>query len=273
MFSKIIRSVVKVEFNKEWLKPMSIAKLTPKEFLKKKVLEQFPGVTVIDDKLNLVVFETTPDVAEGDAIARAIEQIMSEQYLLPADTMLTCNVVSFYDMDDEDATGEEHDDDSDDPDDDREPRRKVMTFGKKSKKDPENTDRAPADSSDSGEQAEEQEVWPPVRVQKILEEMDNLPGAKEFKALIREIVDLAPVLKKSGNEDIFRYQSYLFSINEGCGIEAYVKLFADIASELGLAEISNRRGISYLKPSESGTGKEVFSDLLASVSRLGSDGV
>lgn len=266
MFSKIQRSIVKVEFNKEWLKTMSMTKLTPKEFLKKKVVERFGGVTVIDDKLNLLVFQTTPETVSAEDLARAIGEIMSEQYSLPTEKMLVCRVVNFFEDEDDDSP-------EDDDDEDSSSSKKVMTFGKRSNKNPRSPELSDESRDDDGEKEEKEDVWPPVKVQKILEGMDELPGAKEFKDLIREIVNLAPVVKKSGNEDVFRYQSYLFSINEGCGIEAYVNLFADILSETGLADISKRRGISYLKPAESGSGKEVFSDVLGTVSRLGSDGV
>lgn len=70
-----------------------------------------------------------------------------------------------------------------------------------------------------------------------LEKIDKLVGAKEFKDFAKEIVKLAPIIKKKHSQDVFAAQSYLFSIGDGCGLSTYLELFATLVEALGLAPI------------------------------------
>lgn len=70
-----------------------------------------------------------------------------------------------------------------------------------------------------------------------LEKIDKLVGANEFKDFAKEIVKLAPIIKKKHSQDVFAAQSYLFSIGDGCGLSTYLELFATLVEALGLAPI------------------------------------
>lgn len=70
-----------------------------------------------------------------------------------------------------------------------------------------------------------------------LEKIDKLVGANEFKDFAKEIVKVAPIIKKKRSQDVFAAQGYLFSIGDGCGLSTYLELFATLVEVLGLASI------------------------------------
>lgn len=70
-----------------------------------------------------------------------------------------------------------------------------------------------------------------------LEKIDKLVGANEFKDFSKEIVKVAPIIKKKRSQDVFAAQGYLFSIGDGCGLSTYLELFATLVEVLGLASI------------------------------------
>lgn len=70
-----------------------------------------------------------------------------------------------------------------------------------------------------------------------LEKIDKLVGAKEFKDFAKEIVKVAPIIKKKRSQDVFAAQGYLFSTGDGCGLSTYLELFATLVEVLGLASI------------------------------------
>lgn len=72
----------------------------------------------------------------------------------------------------------------------------------------------------------------------VLERIETLVGAKEFKDFVKEIVKLAPEIKKKHSQDVFMSQSYLFSIGDGGGLTTYLESFATLIDVLGLASMS-----------------------------------
>ena len=64
-------------------------------------------------------------------------------------------------------------------------------------------------SEDEDVDVEEEESAP---LGDVLERIETLVGAKEFKDFVKEIVKLAPEIKKKHSQDVFMSQSYLFSI-------------------------------------------------------------
>lgn len=74
-------------------------------------------------------------------------------------------------------------------------------------------------------------------LEELTKEVEALVGAEDFKALIKEVCLLAPMIHENKTQDIFHQQSYLFSINEGCGLTTYLKLFSEIIQELKLREM------------------------------------
>lgn len=77
-------------------------------------------------------------------------------------------------------------------------------------------------------------------VEEILSEIDRLPGSREFKALCYELAEVAPVMCKSGTTDAFSARSYMFSINDGCGLEDDLELFGELIDACGIKKMSKR---------------------------------
>lgn len=72
-------------------------------------------------------------------------------------------------------------------------------------------------------------------------------GADDFKALIREIVTIAPGIIRHNTFEAFAFQNYLFSINDGCGFTTYLNLFAELLEELKLFKFRNRQKVVEVK--------------------------
>lgn len=81
----------------------------------------------------------------------------------------------------------------------------------------------------------------------VLERIETLVGAKEFKGFVKEIVKLAPEIKKKHSQDVFMSQSYLFSIGDGGGLTTYLESFATLIDVLGLASMSALSPVAEIK--------------------------
>ena len=73
----------------------------------------------------------------------------------------------------------------------------------------------------------------------VMQEIDSLIGADEFKALAHEIEEVAPLIIKNKTYDVFSNQSYIFSVNDGYGISTYAELLAKLIGQTGLKRISS----------------------------------
>ena len=69
-----------------------------------------------------------------------------------------------------------------------------------------------------------------------LEEIDALVGAEEFKALAHEVATVLPEIIKNKTQEVFICQSYLFAINDGCGLSMYLSKLAKLIGETKLAK-------------------------------------
>lgn len=81
----------------------------------------------------------------------------------------------------------------------------------------------------------------------VFEKIETLVGAKEFKGFVKEIVKLAPEIKKKHSQDVFMSQSYLFSIGDGGGLTTYLESFATLIDVLGLASMSALSPVAEIK--------------------------
>lgn len=70
-----------------------------------------------------------------------------------------------------------------------------------------------------------------------LQTIDGLMGADEFKELAKELVAIAPQIVENKTFEIFSYQSYLFSINNGFGLTTYLKAFAELLNEIHIQAV------------------------------------
>ncbi len=102
--------------------------------------------------------------------------------------------------------------------------------------------------------------------EKRLEEIDALVGAEEFKALAKEIVEIAPQIIKNETFDVLTNQAYIFSINDGCGLSTYLTALARLLESLGLKNISNVEGVvEEILPPPKGDNDNLFQSVLSSM--------
>lgn len=99
-------------------------------------------------------------------------------------------------------------------------------------------------SEDEDVDVEEEESAP---LGDVLERIETLVGAKEFKDFVKEIIKLAPEIKKKHSQDVFMSQSYLFSIRDGGGLTTYLESFATLIDVLGLASMSALSPVAEIK--------------------------
>lgn len=84
-------------------------------------------------------------------------------------------------------------------------------------------------------------------VEELLEAVNALVGAREFKSLVKEIAKIAPEIRKTGANDVFMSQSYLFSLGDGCGFSTYLGALAKLADALNLADIAPDGAVKEIK--------------------------
>ena len=70
-----------------------------------------------------------------------------------------------------------------------------------------------------------------------IEEIEQLVGAAEFKALAREIVTVAEQIRNTKTYEVFTHRCYLFSIGDGCGLSTYLDLLARLIADEALCQM------------------------------------
>lgn len=81
------------------------------------------------------------------------------------------------------------------------------------------------------------------KIEYVLKTTSELIGADEFKRLMDDIHTVAPSLIKRENQEVFRCQSYLFSVGEGMGMSTYAKLLGLMAGHCGLVHVDENHTI------------------------------
>lgn len=87
-------------------------------------------------------------------------------------------------------------------------------------------------------QRKQQKFEAPVQI--LLDEINNLVGAVEFKSLAEEIATIAPQIRAQKTFDVFTQQNYLFSIGDGCGLSTYLQQLAKLIYVTQLRPMFNR---------------------------------
>ena len=96
-------------------------------------------------------------------------------------------------------------------------------------------------------------------IEKALEEINKFVGAEEFKALAKEIVDIAPQIIKNKTFDILSYQAYLFSVNDGYGLTTYLGALENLLKSLDIQGISTIDGVvEDVLPAPKGENDDLF---------------
>lgn len=81
------------------------------------------------------------------------------------------------------------------------------------------------------------------KAKQLVEEVDALIGAEEFKKLVHELYDVSPQITEHNTQKSFAFQSYLFSINDGCGEETYLEMLSTLLSLLDIYPRKNESSV------------------------------
>jgi len=92
-----------------------------------------------------------------------------------------------------------------------------------------------------------------------LAEINRIIGGDEFKSLACEIATIAPTVVAEETAEIFTYQSYLFSINDGYGLSTYLSALAKLVAVSGIRKINwTDDVVEMVIPAGKGEGNEAF---------------
>ena len=101
-----------------------------------------------------------------------------------------------------------------------------------------------------------------------LQKINELIGADEFKKLAEEMVQIAPQIIRTKTFNIFTYQTYLFSINDGYGLTTCLERLAELVGALRIKPIAPARAVTEMKLAPpKGESTEPFSDVLERLER------
>lgn len=133
--------------------------------------------------------------------------------------------------------------------------------------------KSPEPKKKTGTDAESPEQFSVQREESAENGVNALIGAEEFKELIKEIRMIAGHVIAHNTFEAFNYQSYLFSINDGCGLSTYLRLFADTLSSCGLFKLSERQPVVEERlPSPENDRGDPFSCVLSHIQGLSRSG-
>ncbi len=96
------------------------------------------------------------------------------------------------------------------------------------------------------------------KVQQRIAKIESLMGAEEFKELAKELVTIAPQIVANKMQEIFTYQSYLFSVNNGFGLTTYLQTFADLLNEIHIQAVQTDKIQEIVLPAPKGETDEPF---------------
>ena len=199
----------------------------PVDFLAQNISEQLGSkITIEDTGLTGIILSINDEESAPDEIVAKIKDIFTSQYSIEdANKVLSIKL-----------QGEPEESESSEEEERDESRETLVKTGEKV-----------ADKEESGSDSVS-------GTEKCLEKINELVGAEEFKALAKEIADIAPQIAKNKTFDILSYQAYLFSINDGCGLSTYLSYLGDLLKSLKIDNISNVEDIieTTLAPRTSG---------------------
>lgn len=88
------------------------------------------------------------------------------------------------------------------------------------------------------------------------ERINKLIGAADFKNIANEIKLVSAQILKHNTQKAFTFQSYLFSIGDGCGLSTYLHLLAEHIDSLGLFKFCSGEKVREIKVKAGTAGVE-----------------
>ena len=113
---------------------------------------------------------------------------------------------------------------------------------------------------------------PEVAIKEALDEANSFIGGSGYVKLVQEIAKVAPVIIKNGTLDTLTHKTYLFSINEGYGLQQYLNNLSRLLYAEGITADMDKRNVKIeVLPPPKGESEEAFKDALSSLSMCFSD--
>ena len=263
--------IVQIRLSQGWVTGRLLKDATsPIEFLKKAVREKFGDLVEIEKNqpsaTDLTLRFSTGKMG-GEIFSKEIKNLFVSHYDLDLDSSVI--TIEVKDADDGEAkrADTETDDESrskkgNDLSDSNEngKQKKSEAADTRDKEDPEQNENERSTSDGGGNDP----------TAECLARIDALAGSEEFKALARELVQIAPQIIQNGTADIFSYQSFVFSINDGHGLTTCLSLLASLLSTLGIRRFYGVDAIEEKLPPKKDDRSDPFSDVLR-VFRHGKD--
>ena len=187
-----------IELESEFVLKKRGDSILPIEKIKKKLVEKFNNdIEFIGDSFTTLYYKINESNINVDEVKRFVEAILKKEYKEKNPS----EVVNFS----EEVIKEE-------------PKKEEKPFDE--------------------EKASEQTLAPSEdKVEEITKSIDSLVGGDQFKDFIEEVKTIAPTIVKNKTNKSFFYQSYIFSIDDGCGIENFVRLFGELVDSLGIGRL------------------------------------
>ncbi|MBR5448996.1 MAG: hypothetical protein IKV43_03320, partial [Clostridia bacterium] len=226
---------VKIEFHAEWLAKHKVDFVHPSVVIGDFVTKKFASsVTVNKESASAIILVVDTSAVSAEDVVAFVAGVIEQQYEENPEEAITASLdgeakepatpsIGKLDSDDGKTKLKLNGDSSGDDDG---PFGKLRLFGR--------DDAAPTAGDKRNEELE-----------KLLEEIRTTPGNIEFLPLAEEVARMAPLAIRTNTKDVFLYQSYLFSINDGYGLERYVAQLTKLLSVTGLIRFSGSDGISY----------------------------
>ena len=76
-------------------------------------------------------------------------------------------------------------------------------------------------------------------ISEVQQNLDMLLSAVPYKQMLRDMNLLSAQIAKFGAQRVFNAKAYLFSVDDGCGLTTYLKIMADLISDLNLFEFTS----------------------------------
>ena len=70
----------------------------------------------------------------------------------------------------------------------------------------------------------------------IYKKLDNIEGCEEFKKYIKELLKMAPIIKKRKTEKLFKNLALIISVNDGYGLSACLEILNEVLVYIGLID-------------------------------------
>ena len=212
--------LIKISLNEEWVLAQQDADVLPIDAICNMLTAKFSVADFQERSFSTLYFVVDDDKTEK--ASEEIKNVLKVEFAAEKlDNVLTLEVEDAAAEDDDDFSAEELLDKlfGDDLFDD-EPVLKTTTKTEEKKEEPK----------------EEPKVEEPKKPEDLpsYKKIMDLIGCEEFKKLAKELVTIAPQIKKNRTFEVVNKQSYIFSINDGCGCSTYLELFKSLLCELGI---------------------------------------